>query len=55
MDKELNAFPMHVVLLEEGNFMRSVWLPSEKEGKYSFDTADSRDEIPIYIVAEDNA
>lgn len=35
--------------------MRSVWLPLEKEGKYSFENSTSNDEIPVHIIAENGS
>lgn len=52
MNKENKAYPMHVVLLEEGQFMRSVWLPAEKEGRYVFEADVVGNTVPISIVAD---
>lgn len=46
-----DSYPMQVVLLEENHFIRSIWLPAEKEGRYSFEHEDSEYEIPIYITS----
>lgn len=47
-----NSYPMHVVLLEKGHFMRSLWLPAEKEGRFVFDTALEGVSVPISVIAE---
>lgn len=54
MEQNNNSYPMRVVLLEEGQFMRSVWLPSEKEGRYVFEADYAGNTVPISIVAKEN-
>lgn len=47
-----NYYPMHVVLLEKGEFMRSLWLPAEKEGRFVFETTLEGDFVPVSLIAE---
>lgn len=49
-----DSYPMQVVLLEENHFIRSIWLPSKKEGRYVFETDETDSEVPIVITASDN-
>lgn len=53
MNKDNNSYPMHVVLLEQGQFMRSLWLPAEKEGRFVFDATTDGNTVPISVIAED--
>lgn len=52
MNKENNSYPMHVVLLEQGQFMRSLWLPAEKEGRFVFEANIEGNTVPISVIAE---
>ncbi len=52
MNKDNNSYPMHVVLLEQGHFMRSLWLPEEKEGRFIFEAAAYGKTVPISVIAE---
>ena len=54
MNKENNSYPIHVVLLEKGRFMRSIWLPAEKEGRFVFEATEDGDSVPISVVAEND-
>jgi len=46
------SFPMRVVLIPQTGEMRTLWLPSHVEGRYSFlDSAGSDDGLPFYIEA----
>lgn len=52
MNKNDNSYPMHVVLLDKGQFMHSLWLPADKEGRFVFETALEGYSIPISVIAE---
>ncbi len=54
MNKGNNSYPMHVVLLEQGQFMRSLWLPAEKEGRFVFEATDEGNTVPISVIAEND-
>lgn len=52
MSKSNNSYPMHIVVLEKGQFMRSLWLPAEKEGRFVFETTLEGNAVPLSVIAE---